>query len=97
MKKLLVLSAFLVGFTFATAQEAKPKQKEEVKKTESAEQTVHNVIHPNDKKHNGYKVKKKTKRGKKYVKKVNTQTNTTTVKTKNSGEMDKNVKTMPTK
>ena len=97
MKKLLVLSTFLAGFAFTQAQEAKPKEKEEVKKTANVEQTVHNVIHPKHKKHNGYKVKRKTKRGKKYVKKVNAMNNTTTVKTKNSGEMDKNVKVMTTK
>lgn len=91
MKKLMVLSVLLAGFAIAQAQEAKPKEKEEVKKTATIPQQVHNVIKPNDKEHSGYKVKKKTRKGKKYVKKVNTMDNTTTIKTKNAGELDKNV------
>ena len=97
MKKLIVLSAFLVGLVFTQAQEAKPKQKDEVQKTATVPQTINNVVNPKHKKHNGYKIKKKTRRGKKYVKKVNTENHTATIKTKNSGEMDKNVKTVPTK
>ena len=97
MKKLLVLSTLLAGLAIAQAQEAKPKEKEEVKKTSTIPKKINNVVNPHHKKHNGYKVKKKTRKGRKYVKKVNTMKDMTTIKTKNAGEMDKNVKVMTTK
>lgn len=97
MKKLLALSAVIVGLTLAQAQESKPKEKEEVKKTSTIPQKINNVVNPHHKKHNGYKVKRKTRKGRKYVKKVNTMHDTEKIKTKNAGEMDKNVKVMSTK
>ncbi|MGS0747229.1 hypothetical protein [Halpernia sp. GG3] len=82
---------------FTSSNNRFPKQKEEVKKTETPVQKVHNVLYPNDKEHNGYKVKRKTKHGRKYVKKVNTMDRTTKIKTKKVGDMDKKVTVSPTK
>lgn len=97
MNKLIIAGLFFAGIAFTSAQETKPTEKETIRKTASPSQKVHNVLHPRTKQHNGYKIKRKTKRGKKYVKKVNTHQNTVTVKTKNSGEMDKQVVTKPIK
>ncbi|OWK73114.1 hypothetical protein CBW16_10140 [Flavobacteriaceae bacterium JJC] len=97
MNRLLIAGMFFAGIALVSAQETKPKEKEEVKKTANIPQTIHNVVDPNHKQHNGYKVKKKTKKGKKYVKRVNTIQNKATIKTKNAGEMDKEVKTVPIK
>lgn len=97
MKKLLIAGIFFAGIAFISAQETKPKEKDEVKKTATIPQTIHNVVDPKHKQHNGYKVKKKTKKGNKMVKRVNTNTNTETIKTKKAGEMDKEVKTVPLK
>ena len=97
MKRFILITALLAGLGLTQAQTMKPKEKEEVKKTSTPVQKVHNVLHPNDKEHSGYKVKKKTKKGRKYVKKVNTMDNTVKVKTKKVGDMDKKVTVEPTK
>ena len=97
MKKLIGLITIFAGLTLANAQQTLPKEKVEVKKTATVEQTVNNVVNPNHKEHNGYKVKKKTKKGNKMVKRVNTEDKTATIKTKKAGEMDKTVKTVPIK
>ena len=97
MKKFVAILALFAGLTVSQAQTTAPKQKEEVKKTATPVQKVHNVLHPNDKEHNGYKVKRKTKHGRKYVKKVNTMDHTTKIKTKKVGDMDKKVTVSPTK
>lgn len=97
MKKLVVLMIFFGGLALAQAQEVKPKEKDEVKKTATITQDIHNIVDPKHPENNGYKVKKKTKRGNKYVKRVNTEDKTATIKTKKAGEMDKEVKTVPVK
>ena len=97
MKKFIAVTALLAGLALTQAQTMKPKEKDEVKKTSTPVQKVHNVFNPHSKEHSGYKVKRKTKHGKKYVKRVNTMDHTTTVKTKNSGEMDKKVTEKPMK
>ena len=97
MKKFIAILTLCAGLAVANAQTTQPKQKEEVKKTATVPQKIHNVIHPNHKEHDGYKVKRKTKHGRKYVKRVNTQDHTTTVKTKKVGDMDKKVTTVPNK
>lgn len=97
MKKFIAALALVGGFVISQAQTTTPKQKDEVKKTSTPVQKVHNVLHPNDKEHSGYKVKKKTKHGRKYVKKVNTMNHTKKIKTKKVGDMDKKVTVAPTK
>jgi len=97
MKKLVALITLFAGITVAQAQQAPPKEKVEVKKTATVEQTVNNVIHPDQKEHNGYKMKRKTKNGNKTVKKVDTENGTATIKTKKAGDLDKDVKTVPLK
>jgi hypothetical protein len=97
MKKLMSVLSLLAGLAFAQAQTTKPKEKEEVKKTSTPIEKVHNVFHPRHKHHNGYKVKRKTKHGRKYVKRVNTMEHTKTIKTKEAGSMDKKVTVTPTK
>lgn len=85
------------GFGLANAQETIPKEKVEERKTANIPQKINNVVNPDDKEYNGYKIKKKTKKGKKYVKKANTDNNTVRIKTKDAGELDKNVQTTTTK
>ena len=97
MNKLIIAGMFFAGIALTSAQETKPKEKEEVKKTATIPQKINNVVNPHHKKHNGYKIKKKTKRGHKYVKRVNTHTNTAVIKTKEAGSMDKDVKVVPAK
>ena len=97
MKKFIALAVIFAGITIAKAQETKPKETEDVRKTSTIPQKINNVVNPNDKEYNGYKVKKKTRKGKKYVKKVNTQNHTVRVKTKNAGDLDKKVQTTSTK
>lgn len=97
MKKLFAILTLFVGLAITQAQTTKPKEKEEVKKTTTVPQKVHNVLHPRHKHHNGYKIKRKTKHGRKYVKRVNTMDHTKTIKTKEAGAMDKKVTTTPTK
>lgn len=97
MNKFIIAGMFFAGIALTSAQETKPKEKEEVKKTSTIPQKINNVVNPKHKKHTGYKIKKKTKRGHKYVKKVNTVNNTAVIKTKEAGDMDKNVKVVPVK
>lgn len=92
-----VAGLFFAGIAATSAQETKPKEKEEVKNTANVTQSINNVINPKHKKHNGYKVKRKTKRGKKYVKKVNTRQNTAKIKSKNAGDVGKNVQVVSEK
>lgn len=97
MKKLFAILTLFVGLALTQAQTTKPKEKEEVKKTSTPVQKVHNVFHPRHKHHNGYKIKRKTKRGRKFVKKVDTEDHTVKIKTKKAGDMDKKVTVTPTK
>ncbi|QBO59689.1 hypothetical protein NBC122_02889 [Chryseobacterium salivictor] len=97
MKKLVLAIIFFGGLTAAQAQQTTPKEKDEVKKTTTIPQEIHNIVDPKHPEHSGYKVKKKTRKGNKYVKRVNTENKTATIKTKKAGEMEKNVKTVPIK
>lgn len=96
MNKLIIAGLFFAGIAITSAQETKPSEKETVRKTSNPIQKVGNILNPDHKEHNGYKVKRKTKKGKKYVKKVNTKQHKVRVKTKNSGDLDKKVVEYPT-
>ena len=95
MKKLFLTAFFLIGAIALQAQKAPVKTAQT--KTSSVTEKVHNVVDPQHKEYNGYKVKKKTANGKKYVKKVNTEEHTTTIKTKKVGDLDKKVATVSNK
>lgn len=97
MKKLIVAAVLFVGITAAHAQTTHGTEKVEVSKTSTLPEKVHNVVDPKHKEYSGYKVKKKTPHGKKYVKTVDKNDHTVTIKTKNSGSMDKKVVTTSTK
>ena len=96
MKNLILAASLLVGVISAQAQQKTPVKNEETKTTTVGDK-VHNVVDPHHKKYSGYKVKKKTANGKKYVKKVNTEDHTTTIKTKTAGDLDKKVVTVSNK
>ena len=91
MKNFLAIVALTAGMTLTYAQQTVPKEKVEERKTADIDQKVNNVVNPNHKKYNGYKVKKKTPHGKKIVKKVNHRKGTVRIKTKQAGDVEKHV------
>ena len=90
MKKLFGLVALVAGLSFG----AFAQQKEDITKTSTATQKVHNTFSKN-KHYNGYKVKKKRMNGVKTVHKVNDTRGTVKDKSKKEGDLSKKVEVTP--
>jgi len=90
MKKLLGLFIIIMGLSFSSFAQ----QKEDITKTSTVPQKVHNTFSKH-KHYNGYKVKKKRINGHKTVHKVNETEGTVKDKSKHAGDLDKKVEVTP--
>ncbi|HVZ97272.1 MAG TPA: hypothetical protein VG847_10380 [Chitinophagaceae bacterium] len=86
MKRFFSVIVLVAGISFG----AFAQQKEDITKTTTPVQKVHNTF-SSHKHYNGYKVKKKTISGHKTVHKVNDAQGTVTDKSKKAGDLDKKV------